>query len=62
MSKNQLVYTLQSARWSRVSGRKLPVMTPFEKKLLLALTPENKIVLEENYRETGKYLQNFLFI
>ena len=47
MSKNQLVYTLQSARWSRVSGRKLPVMTPFEKKLLLALTPENKVSQEE---------------
>ena len=46
MSKNQLVYTLQFARWSRVSGRKLPVMTPFEKKLLLALTPENKVSQE----------------
>ena len=47
MSKNQLVYTLQSARWSRISGRKPPMMTPFEKKMFLALTPENKVPQKE---------------
>lgn len=47
MSKNQLVYTQQSARWSMVSGRKPPVMTPFEKKLFQVLTPKNEVLQEE---------------
>ena len=29
MAKNQLVYTMQAARWRRVLGRTDPVMTPY---------------------------------
>ena len=29
MAKNQLVYTMQAARWRRVLGRADPVMTPY---------------------------------
>ena len=38
MAKNQLVYTLQAARWRSVQGRSLPVMTPYEASLYKALT------------------------
>lgn len=37
MAKNQLSYTMQSARWKAVLGRRLPVMTPYEKRLSAAL-------------------------
>lgn len=37
MAKNQLSYTMQSARWKAVSGRRPPVMTPYEKRLSAAL-------------------------
>lgn len=37
MSKNQLSYTMQSARWKAVLDRRPPVMTPFEKRLSAAL-------------------------
>ena len=37
MAKNQLVYTLQSARWRQVLGRRPPVMTPYEAGLSKAL-------------------------
>lgn len=37
MTKNQLSYTMQSARWKRVLGRRPPVMTPYEKRLSDAL-------------------------
>lgn len=37
MAKNQLSYTMQSARWKTVLGRRLPVMTPYEKRLAAAL-------------------------
>lgn len=40
MSRNHLVYDIQAARWSSVIGRKKPVLTPAEKKLLIALTPD----------------------
>lgn len=30
MARNQLVYTMQAARWRSVLGRNLPVMTPYE--------------------------------
>ena len=40
MSRNHLVYDIQAARWSSVIGRKKPVLTPAEKKLLSALTPD----------------------
>ena len=37
---NQLVYTMQAARWRRVLGRADPVMTPYESGLAAALSPE----------------------
>lgn len=37
MSKNQLSYTMQSARWKAVLDRRPPVMTPYEKRLAGAL-------------------------
>ena len=37
MAKNQLVYTMQAARWRSVLGRNLPVMTPYESGLFHAL-------------------------
>lgn len=37
MAKNQLVYTMQAARWRQVLGRRPPVLTPYEKKLSAAL-------------------------
>ena len=37
MAKNQLVYTMQAARWRSVLGRNLPVMTPYESGLFTAL-------------------------
>lgn len=37
MSKNQLSYTMQSARWKAVLGMCPPVMTPYEKRLSAAL-------------------------
>ena len=40
MAKNQLVYTMQAARWRRVLGRADPVMTPYESGLAAALAPE----------------------
>ena len=51
MSKNHLVYNMQAARWSGVAGRKSPLLTPVEKKLYTALTPENKVD-EEKLIET----------
>ena len=41
MAKNQLVYTMQAARWRRVLGRADPVMTPYESGLAAALAPES---------------------
>ena len=40
MAKNQLVYSMQAARWRAVQGRTPPVMTPYEKDLDAALSPE----------------------
>ena len=40
MAKNQLVATMQAARWRSVLGRPSPLMTPYESSLLAALTPE----------------------
>ena len=40
MAKNQLVYSMQAARWRAVQGRTPPVMTPYEKDLDTALSPE----------------------
>ena len=37
MAKNQLVYTMQAARWRSILGRALPVMTPYESGLFKAL-------------------------
>ena len=37
MAKNQLSYTMQSARWKEVLGKRPPVMTPYEKRLSAAL-------------------------
>lgn len=39
MAKNQLVYTMQTARWGSVLERKQPVLTPREKSLAIALSP-----------------------
>ncbi len=39
MAKNQLVYTMQAARWREVLERRGPVMTPRERRLYAALTP-----------------------
>jgi len=38
MAKNQLVYTLQAARWRMVLGQRPPVMTPRERELFQALS------------------------
>lgn len=40
MAKNQLVYTMQAARWNHVLSRKQSMLTPREKSLYAALTPE----------------------
>ena len=40
MAKNQLVYTMQAARWRIVQGRHPPVMTPYESGLAAALAPQ----------------------
>ena len=40
MAKNQLVYSMQAARWRAVQGRTPPVMTLYEKDLDAALSPE----------------------
>jgi hypothetical protein len=40
MAKNQLVYTMQAARWRKVLGHTAPVMTPYESSLAAALEPE----------------------
>lgn len=37
MAKNQLSYTMQSARWKAVLDRRPPVMTPYEKRLSAAI-------------------------
>ena len=37
MAKNQLSYTMQSARWKAVLGMRPPVMTPYERRLSAAL-------------------------
>lgn len=37
MAKDQLSYTMQSARWKAVLDRRPPVMTPYEKRLASAL-------------------------
>lgn len=37
MAKNQLSYTMQSARWRAVLEQRPPVMTPYEKRLAAAL-------------------------
>lgn len=37
MAKNQLSYTMQSARWKAVLERRPPIMTPYEKRLSAAL-------------------------
>lgn len=37
MAKNQLSYTMQSARWKTVLGRRSSMMTPYEKRLSAAL-------------------------
>ena len=44
MAKNQLSYTMQSARWRAVLGKRPPVMTPYERRLsaALALGPMEK--------------------
>ena len=39
MARNQLVYTMQAARWRRVLGRADPVMIPYESGLAAALAP-----------------------
>ena len=40
MAKNQLVYTMQAARWRSILGRALPVMTLYESGLFKALMPK----------------------
>ena len=47
MAKNQLVYTMQAARWRRVLGRSDPVMTPYESGLAAALSPEKAPAAEQ---------------
>ncbi len=40
MAKNQLVYSLQAARWRGVLGKKTRSLTPYERRLLNDLTPD----------------------
>ena len=40
MAKNQLVYSMQAARWRRVQGKSGPVLTPYESQLADALAPK----------------------
>lgn len=46
-AKNQLSYTLHTARWRSVLGRRGPVMTPYEKRLYDALTCGPDVTGEE---------------
>ena len=62
MSKNQMVYTLQTARWREVLGKKLPKsMTPWERGLHKALKCSGTLdtqALEDEIRAImKKYLQ-----
>ncbi len=47
MAKNQLVYTMQAARWKSVQGKNPPVMTPYESSLCAALVPDTPPKPEE---------------
>ena len=46
-AKNQLVYTMQSARWKSVLGKRAPVMTSYERKLSDALLCSGELDAEE---------------
>ena len=63
MAKNQLVYSMQAARWRAVQGRTPPAMTPYEKNLDAALSHklkdlylEKKPELNITNTETGEQL------
>lgn len=60
MSKNQLVYAIQSARWSHVLGRKTPLLTTWERKLFLALTPEKALSQDELTETLVNIFRKFL--
>ena len=47
MSKNHLVYDLQTARWNSVLGRKTRVLTSAERNLYQALTPAKAVPVEK---------------
>ena len=46
-AKNQLVYTMHSARWKSVLGKQGPVMTPYERRLSEALLCSGELDAEE---------------
>lgn len=60
MSKNHLEYTMQSARWSHVTGRKTFMLTSMEKKLYKALTPEEQPVKEQLIEKLLMIYRHFL--
>ena len=47
MAKNQLVYTMQAARWRSVLEKRAPLMTPYEKKLSDALCCGGELSADE---------------
>ena len=62
MAKNQLVYTMQAARWRSVQQRRVPVMTPYEAALAKALDPQTPPAPEDlSAALTAVFRQALLF-
>ena len=61
MAKNQLVYTMQSARWKQVLGKRSPVMTPGEKALSDALLCSGSLNAEALTSEILDIMRKYLF-
>lgn len=59
MAKNQLSYTMQTARWRRVLGRRAPVMTPYERRLSEALEPRTIPAPDELRKEILDLFRTF---
>ena len=60
MNKNQLVYTLQSARWKGVLGERPPALNPWEKKLARALACPGTLSADELERAIRDAFRTYL--
>jgi len=60
MNKNQLVYTLQSARWKGVLGERPPALNPWEKKLSRALACPGTLSADELERAIRDAFRTYL--